>query len=60
LDIIRYLIAPLLGAAFTFAIWINLDFTSKALGFGWIAIGIVYLAYTTKFFKQLPVEMKLE
>jgi amino acid transporter len=59
-DVIRYLISPILGAIFTFAIWWNLDATSKMLGFVWIAIGIVYLAYTTKMFKKLPAEMTLE
>lgn len=58
-NIIRYLIAPLCGAAFTFIIWLNLDSTSMALGFGWMAIGFIYLAYTTKMFKQLPAEMQL-
>lgn len=60
MDIIRYFIAPICGAAFTFIIWLNLDFTSKALGFGWILIGVVYLAATTKMFKKLPAEMTLE
>ncbi len=60
MDIVRYLLAPICGAAFTFIIWINLDFTSMALGFSWIAIGVIYLAYTTKFFRKLPVEMKLD
>lgn len=60
MDIVRYLLAPICGAAFTFIIWLNLDFTSMALGFGWIAIGVIYLAYTTKLFRELPVEMKLE
>ncbi|MBR0597221.1 APC family permease [Sinanaerobacter chloroacetimidivorans] len=60
LDVVRYLIAPLCGAAFTFVIWLNLDLTSMALGFGWMAIGLIYLAYTTKMFKELPVEMKLD
>lgn len=60
LDIIRYLISPILGAIFTFVIWWNLDATSKLLGFGWLIIGVVYLAYTTKFFKKLPAEMTLE
>lgn len=60
MDIIRYLIAPLLGAAFTFTIWVNLDSFSMILGFGWLIIGIIYLAWTTKFFKELPAEMTLE
>lgn len=60
LDFIRYLIAPICGAAFTFVIWLNLDFTSMALGFGWILIGVVYLAATTNLFRKLPAEMKLD
>lgn len=60
LDIIRYLVSPTLGAIFTFVIWWNLDATSKMLGFAWLIIGIIYLAYTTKFFKKLPAEMTLE
>lgn len=59
IDWIRYLIAPLCGAAFTFIIWLNLDFTSKTLGFIWMGIGLIYLAYTTKMFKELPAEMEL-
>lgn len=60
MDIVRYLIAPLLGAAFTFTIWINLDSSSMILGFAWLFIGVIYLAWTTRFFKKLPAEMTLE
>lgn len=59
MDFVRYLLAPLCGATFTFVIWLNLDGTSMALGFGWMAIGFLYLAYTTKWFKKLPAEMQL-
>lgn len=60
MDIIRYLVAPLLGAAFTFAIWVSLDRFSMILGFSWLVIGLIYLAWTTRFFKKLPAEMTLE
>ncbi|MGI6722000.1 MAG: APC family permease [Anaerovoracaceae bacterium] len=59
-DIFRYLIFPILGAIFTFAIWINLDRFSMILGFSWLAIGFVYLIIMTKGFKKLPKEMRLE
>lgn len=59
-DIFRYLIAPIIGAIFTFMIWINLDKNSMILGFIWFAVGVIYLAFATKFFKKLPAEMKLE
>lgn len=60
IDIIKYLVAPLCGAAFTFALWMGLDRTSMMLGAAWTAIGIVYLAFTTKLFKKIPTEMQLE
>ena len=55
-----YLILPLAGAATTFIIWLNLDVHSKVLGFSWLAVGVVYLAVTTRFFTKLPPELKLE
>ena len=56
----RYLIAPLFGAGICFTIWWNLDVNSKMLGFSWLAIGIVYLAIKTNFFRKLPPEMTIE
>ena len=41
-------------------IWINLDKNSMILGFIWFAVGVIYLAFATKFFKKLPAEMELE
>lgn len=57
---VKYLICPLVGGTFTFILWINLDSFALLLGFAWIAIGLIYLAISTKFFKELPAEMKLE
>ena len=48
---IKYLIIPLLGAAFTFTLWALLDRTAMLLGFSWLAAGLIYLAIKTKFFK---------
>lgn len=59
MDIIRYLVAPGIGAVISFAIWLNLDTFSKTLGFGWIILGIIYLAVTTNLFKKLPREMEM-
>jgi amino acid transporter len=58
--VFRYLILPLLGAATTFTIWLNLDVHSKILGFSWLAVGIIYLAIKTKGFRTLPPELKLD
>lgn len=60
LDILRYLIAPLIGATVCFILWIGLDINSKILGFSWLAVGIVYLGILTGFFKKLPPDMKMQ
>jgi amino acid transporter len=58
--VIKYLILPLGGAIVCIAIWISLDIHSKILGFSWLAVGIVYLAATTNFFRKLPPDLKME
>jgi hypothetical protein len=46
--------------AVCFTLWWGLDANSKILGFSWLAVGIVYLAILTKFFKQLPPSMTMQ
>ena len=58
--IIKYLILPIGGAVVCLAIWVSLDVHSKILGFSWLAVGIVYLAATTNFFRKLPPDLKME
>lgn len=58
--VLRYLILPLGGAFVCLSIWISLDIHSKILGFSWLAVGIVYLAATTNFFRKLPPDLKME
>lgn len=58
-DIIKYLICPIIGAVVCALIWLSLDSLSKILGFIWLAIGLALLAITTKGFRQLPPEMDL-
>ena len=38
------LIFPLAGAAVCFYIWLNLSFKARVAGFGWLALGLIYLA----------------
>lgn len=59
LSIIKYLILPLCGATFTFALWISLDKNSMLIGGIWMALGIIYLMITTRMFTKLPPEMTL-
>lgn len=56
---IKYLLIPLIGGVFCFIIWLSLDKASLILGFIWLFIGAVYLAWKTKFFRQLPPELDL-
>lgn len=60
LDLIRYLIIPVVGAIICFFLWIGLDIHSKILGFSWLAIGMIYLAILTGFFKKLPPDMEMK
>ncbi len=60
INIIKYLFAPLIGAAFTFMIWVNLDRTSMILGGVILLVGVIYLAIATKGFRTLPEEMEWE
>jgi len=59
-SIFIHLILPALGAIICFIIWLNLAADAKILGFIWLAVGIVYLAATTNFFRKLPADLKLE
>lgn len=59
-DFIQYLLFPTAGAVVCTTIWLSLASNAKVLGFVWIAIGAVYLAITTNFFRKLPPDLKLE
>ena len=59
-NVLLHLILPILGAAICFVIWLNLAADAKILGFIWLAIGVVYLAVTTNFFRKLPADLKLD
>jgi amino acid transporter len=59
-QIIKYLVFPCIGALVCATIWLSLAANAKILGFIWLAIGLVYLAITTNFFRKLPPDLKLE
>ena len=48
------LIFPLAGAGVCFYIWMNLSWKAQAAGFGWLALGVVYLAIITRGFRIPP------
>ena len=51
-DHINYLVLPMLGALTVGALWINLEESSMVLGLIWAAVGIIYLAFVTRSFRN--------
>ncbi|MDT6981460.1 APC family permease [Levilactobacillus zymae] len=52
LNVIKYVVSPLIGFGVSLWIFLSLDINSKIVGIVWIAIGLGILAYRTKFFTQ--------
>jgi amino acid transporter len=55
--ILSYLVFPILGMAATLWLMASLDKHALLLGAGWLAAGIVYLAWLTGGFRRQPPEM---
>jgi len=51
---ISYLIIPSIGIILCLWLWTSLSQHAFMLGFSWIIIGTIYLAYLTKMFKEQP------
>ncbi|WP_321954198.1 APC family permease [Paraburkholderia bannensis] len=58
-NFLSYVVLPVLGFASTIALMISLDRNAIILGVCWLAIGVVYLGYLTKFFRVPPPELHL-
>ena len=54
LDFVTNLIFPLLGAIVCAYVWMSLTNKAKLVGFGWLAVGIIYLAVITRGFRLRP------
>lgn len=53
------LILPLLGFGVCFYIWIHLSGFALSLGFFWMVLGLIYVAYLTSGFRRQLKELKL-
>jgi len=53
-SLFQYLLLPLCGLVIIGYVWLNLQVNAKITGFAWLAIGLVYVAYKTKFFREKP------
>ncbi|OCB12004.1 hypothetical protein A5717_18390 [Mycolicibacterium porcinum] len=59
-DLLRFLILPGVGVVVSLLLWLNVDASAKLLGLSWLGLGIVYIAFTTKGFRNPPVTLRLE
>lgn len=51
-DTVNYLLLPLIGASTVGILWMNLESSSMALGLIWGAIGLGYMVFITRRFRQ--------
>jgi amino acid transporter len=54
----HYLLLPLFGIVIIAFVWSGLDFITKAIGLGWLALGILYGAVKSKGYKEVPEAFK--
>jgi putrescine importer len=58
-QIVRNIVLPLIGVAFTLVLWVNLSDESRTYGLIWFGIGIAVLLWVTHFLRR-PLTMRLE
>ena len=51
-DHFSYLVLPMIGAGTVGVLWMNLESSSMTLGLVWGAIGLVYMIWKTRAFRQ--------
>ncbi|CCJ74987.1 Putrescine importer [Cronobacter muytjensii 530] len=59
-DRVNYLILPLVGALTVAVLWLNLEKSSLTMGLIWAALGLAYLTWLTRRFRQPPPMFKGE
>jgi amino acid transporter len=51
---VQNLVFPLFGALACSFVWMSLTNKAKLAGFGWLAVGVIYLAVVTRGFRLAP------
>lgn len=59
-DSFLYLVIPLIGIVLCVWLWTSLSRDAFMLGISWFIIGVIYLAYLTKMFKEKPPELSFD
>lgn len=57
-DRFNFLVLPLLGAMMVAFLWLNLEKSSLAMGLIWATLGLAYLTYLTRRFRQPPPQFE--
>jgi putrescine importer len=58
-QVLRNVILPAIGVALTLFLWVNLSADALIAGAIWLLIGVILLAYLTRFFRH-PLTMRIE
>jgi putrescine importer len=59
-NVVTHIVFPAIGAIVDIYLLFSLDGTAKLLGLIWLALGILYLTYLTRFFRRPPPEIEFE
>lgn len=59
-DIFSYLIMPIIGAGLTGILWYNLQADALIGGMIWVAIGLIYMLFQTKFFQTKIADLTFD
>jgi amino acid transporter len=54
---VRYGVLPLIGFGLTVWLWTSLSATTFIVGLSWVALGVIYLAISTRGFRRRPPAM---
>jgi amino acid transporter len=55
--VLTNLLFPLVGALVCSYVWLNLSLKARVAGFGWLALGVIYLAVLTRGFRVPPASL---
>jgi predicted membrane channel-forming protein YqfA (hemolysin III family) len=58
LNVMLYLVVPILGAIVTVYLMTRLDVHAVTLGLSWLAVGVIVLAIVTRGFRRQPPEIE--
>jgi len=59
-DAVRFLVLPAIGVVVCIMLWVSIDSSAKILGLVWVAIGVIYLAFSTRGFRRPPSVIRLD